>query len=1672
MTDDEVNVYNALLARDGDKAATDYLTSIDDELRRRSGEKVYDSIKKSDPVTGTIGKTLTSFGAGMEGAMSGLGQLFKSDVDNPSNLQYTNQEIIMDSDKPGRIYYSAINSVGNMLPSILAGSATGNPLIGAAVMGVGARGTAYQQAIREGKTEDEANAYGLLIGVSEAALQNLLGGIGALGGKGISKLAGKMPFVQKIAGKIDNVFKNAISNPSLRNSIYTALKLGARMTDEGLEEYTQEILEPVFRNIVFNENNEFKLVSDEAIEAGIIGALTAGAFESPGVVANYSNTTRTGRDILFSDGALAQLLDQAQTFEPVTDAYQLAQRIAAAQQQGKNVRPHAVGEFTQSVIRQQIENARKSQQAEPVQQSEAKTEPAPAVATKQSDIVSSLIEKGVDETTASALAKVADGTYTDSDYASLRVNNPDVQAAYTDVTGRTLGTTKAEVRKAAKETPVNAQISASEAGAANYIPSPVIAAESSADKALDTPAVMNGEPVTVNTITSSKDGRVIVSLDNGGSANISDLTFSEPEIGEVYSSASIFGTNGAKAFVANYDGSIPLDSYEKGANAYYQAGKSGLSKDYVSKNLTELAATIPGEVSRESLYNAGKMDAAAKVETAKPKPERKKVPSGGVGVSHEYTGDLNDNQRAQIDALDAVGRALGITIRVKDQVAGGAANGVYVASRNEIEIALDAAIDKDGNYIKGAYMRVAGHELTHFIQQWSPEKYQVLRDFVVDELTRVDKAGFESRVQKVILDSGVKADLKLSRDEAIDEIVADSCEMFLKDSEAIQRLVKHDRSLAGKIADFIRDLVAKIQKAFDGISAKSPGAVYFEQNLELFKQAQQLWDDALVDAAEVSTAKENSGKNTAASVKFQSKKLGGYFPEINASTSDIDVFHIVNINNISEVKNKVYGYLKDKFISTEEISKPITNIDTGIEIEIRKGGISETFGNAKAYKDLSPANKKIKLATMTSLAKLIKYGEVRAREASNYHNPNSKASYAYLVAPITVDGVFWNVEMDIRKSERGNRFYIHKIKTAVGAPKWENDSRTKLNAPTANTNISQDNKGVNSSIRSETGNDSKFSLKDSDGRELTPEQAEFFKDSKVRDENGNLLAVYHGTNRDFTEFSTGWVNANYTSSFSDGFYFTEVKKSAEYYANANGGDKGKVISVYLNIIRPLVVDGIPAYRSVVEKGRYSDSRYERDKLRELKDSEILSRMGYDGVVYSDNGPLHEIVAFYPSQIKSVDNLKPTSDTDIRFQLKDVGNVDQNKLIQENGKLRGLIETLQQQLTIIEGHKVNPKSVEKMAGSLLRRFQSNYDKGQLVHNLTALFDWMANGVDVTGEEIMSVTTDICMKVLENSRSLNKELSEQYKPLRDRLRNAEIALSDTQKQEVALYYGSPEEFRRKNLGRIGLRNDGIPLDSLFPELAELYPEFLDADTHEADQPMALVSALDAIRPYYENQYANGRYDGMTMEQIASDMAADIYDEYFRIPEVVTFAMKKKREFDLMKAHYKNRIAEIRQDYKEAYEKKLLEVRKKNIQRIQQLAAKYESASAAEKAKYKEQMKKLRYEKAEQRIAQATKYDEKIKAQKEYMRDSAEVRKLKKSIQTKAKYLSERLLKPSDNKHIPQKLQRAIAEVCSLLNFETGRLTPDGKDTKVTEKLRSLQAKYAEIKDADSDLSALYD
>ena len=161
----------------------------------------------------------------------------------------------------------------------------------------------------------------------------------------------------------------------------------------------------------------------------------------------------------------------------------------------------------------------------------------------------------------------------------------------------------------------------------------------------------------------------------------------------------------------------------------------------------------------------------------------------------------------------------------------------------------------------------------------------------------------------------------------------------------------------------------------------------------------------------------------------------------------------------------------------------------------------------------------------------------------------------------------------------------------------------------------------------EAGNEPAFSMQesfDSDGSQLSPKQQEFFKDSKIRDEDGNLRVVYHGTEEKFTVFDRTKGRANMDI---QGMFFSPWEDDA-------GGYGGDVKAYYLNIKNPAPESlGYKALRM-----------FQGQNGAGIKAREYLEKLGYDGVNNGDE----EYIAFYPEQIKLISNEQPTASEDIRY----------------------------------------------------------------------------------------------------------------------------------------------------------------------------------------------------------------------------------------------------------------------------------------------------------------------------------------------------------------------------------------------------------------------------------------
>lgn len=452
--------------------------------------------------------------------------------------------------------------------------------------------------------------------------------------------------------------------------------------------------------------------------------------------------------------------------------------------------------------------------------------------------------------------------------------------------------------------------------------------------------------------------------------------------------------------------------------------------------------------------------------------------------------------------------------------------------------------------------------------------------------------------------------IELDETGARAEIGADFIERAMTDEVTINQVLLENRTLAGKIVERIKEII-------DVYRAKKTMFAKDAQEYAALLKAKRLYEDGL--------EKLHEGEYEPAGVereRYQSKRMGGYFPDNEVSTKDItDIYNIKNINNKYEVINKLKAALSKTYLSTENQSKPITNLDTGMEIEIRQGGLNETFGKDEYYLYLSNEKKKAKIATMSKLANLIKYGEVRAKETNNYHNQNSKVRYAYLTAPIKIDGQEYMVNMDIRKSPNGeNRFYIHSLHIKKDAGSLLPSMRVvKGENQTSNNNIPNPATNVNSKLEK---NEKRFAL-DTKGEKDYQKRGKylansdenlqnFMKDSVVKNEDGTPKVVYSG-HGNTNLFGGQWDIKKATSG---GFYFTENPDIASSYAK----DKLGNMETYANG---------DEYRFKNAKGEYKDT-IDKVRLNEEQaakfDAWLEDDMGYTWDDYlRENAPYDKLL---------------------------------------------------------------------------------------------------------------------------------------------------------------------------------------------------------------------------------------------------------------------------------------------------------------------------------------------------------------------------------------------------------------------------------------------------------------
>lgn len=156
--------------------------------------------------------------------------------------------------------------------------------------------------------------------------------------------------------------------------------------------------------------------------------------------------------------------------------------------------------------------------------------------------------------------------------------------------------------------------------------------------------------------------------------------------------------------------------------------------------------------------------------------------------------------------------------------------------------------------------------------------------------------------------------------------------------------------------------------------------------------------------------------------------------------------------------------------------------------------------------------------------------------------------------------------------------------------------------------------------------------------------------SKVVDDNGEPMVVYHGTNAEFTEFNSRRINKY---SFENEYFFTsDIEYAEEMAKERNGGTF--LYEVFLNIKNPNLTS--------LDQGAFFDPVYEKPIIRKSREN------NNDGVFIENKDNTYDdgtiFIAFASNQIKSaISNTGEfdSSNPDIRMQvLEDSTNVSELK----------------------------------------------------------------------------------------------------------------------------------------------------------------------------------------------------------------------------------------------------------------------------------------------------------------------------------------------------------------------------------------------------------------------------
>ena len=767
----------------------------------------------------------------------------------------------------------------------------------------------------------------------------------------------------------------------------------------------------------------------------------------------------------------------------------------------------------------------------------------------------------------------------------------------------------------------------------------------------------------------------------------------------------------AKAFLRTYQQGQDVEKFSEAYRIAHEMGQSNVPYRVVQglRSLDYLT-----EAQKDIAYRTGASAEQQEKGGKKATWRRQGVVRAENGAKlSDLSKTFNVPQKQGYRILSDIAKSTGVDIvlyRSKGDAEGNIteAEGRFRRSENTIYIDVNSGIDNvnsNADFSQYTMLRTFNHEFTHFIEN-ADEEYRELRKLVFEVMQeKLDGQEGGVTVDDLIREKQDKYRQALgqdiSYDEASREVVADAMTDILPDSHFMETLYNRNATLAEKLIGKLKDFIAKVKAYFDGLTTntKAEAALLKEMRdggLHYLEHIVEAYDKAATAAVESYQGAETRSEGG----ETQYMARGRYWrPQLKRAE-----WALLERRMNAEIKSG------ENFL--DEATKWVYADEKGVQVFALYGIGDGTDATPLYAVGGNTASAKAKM--------LMDY----IREEQSYDG-DRKALDALLKGYGHFEG---NGRSNL-SNRRGGRTAAGRNAALHGGPSGS-DGRG------AAERSSENQRGVKD----------QFSLRDSEGRSLTEAQQDYFKDSKVRDAEGRLKVVYHGSGAVFTKFSADFMSQN-GSSEGQGFYFTDYKPMAEGYSKKGG----QLLEGYLDMKKPLSDSEVTLTSAEVRKlikavdptgddlvlnydskggmGYPSRAWYNRsveDTLRATmstsdSDSEILAELangmgdpgavlkaarevlGYDGYIVEDkyeNATVY--VAFDSSQFKNVDNQTPTADPDIRYSIREIKGEDGTNY----GMGVYLDSTLLEGLTDAERKEMMRERVKELGGQTITAYDPN------------------------------------------------------------------------------------------------------------------------------------------------------------------------------------------------------------------------------------------------------------------------------------------------------------------------------------------------------------------------------